>query len=429
MHPCLVLKVQVVQFRDNENFMSAGWDWGQDLPSATSALLQAVEVAAAAEPGGELLPSPPSWKQQQQQDVYLPSLHVYAPHNQADNATAAVAAPASLLALASDAHSHLPEQKAGDHGPKVGGKIAASGSFEVEDSQAPAPVFHPAVQRPSQQGFTMASPPPEHSKGAQLADRADAECAVHSAPSQGLASVLALSNSGALVGLPSADQVWHWEQHPKPGPKPAAGSSQPGQVGQPNSFMPLLPSPFAAAAALPMYNQPTQTAAAQDTPSASASGQLVDTQVPGPSTDAEAVAQAAAQAHPPHAQQSMLGPSKMPQQHQKLHRERPPSGLGKKAQPSIGLPLSPSSVRSNGEASVLQPLAKGQPGLAGASRGLHGSSGRPQGLHLLHDCKLGLKASQPVCHSELLPGRNVVVSNAGVTDLAHLLIPPYQWCW
>ena len=403
----------------------AGWDWGQDLPSATSALLQAVEVAAAAEPGDALLPSPPSWTWRQQQDGCLPSLHTNALHNQADNATAAVAAPASLLVLASDAQSRLPEQTAGDPDTRLAGNIAASSSSEVKDSHAPLLVFHPEVPRPSQQGFTTASPPAEQaSKKGQLADRADAEPAVHPASSQGLVRAPSLSNSGGSIRLPSADQVWLWEQQTKPGPKPAAGSSQPGQVEQPNSLMPMLQSPFAAVAALPMYHQPTRTAAAQEIPSASASGQLVDPQVPSPSTDAEAAAQAATQAHPPHAQQSMLWQSKMPQQHQKLHRERPPSGLGKKAQPSIRPPLSPSSVRSNGEASVLQPLAKGQ-----ASQGLHSSSGRPQSLLPLRDCKLGSKASQPLCHSELLPGRNVVVSNAGVTDLAHLIVPPSQWCW
>ena len=367
-----------------------------------------------------MLPSPPSWKRQHQ-DACLSSLHTSALQ---DIATTAVAAPASLLVLA----SHLPEQTAGDPGTKLGGNVAASSSFEVKDPQAPLPEFHTVEQRSSQQDLTVCSPLLE--QGAQLANRPDAEGAVRSAHLQGLASAPFLSNSGDLVRSPLTDPLYRWEQQPRSGSKPAAGSLHPGQGQKPNSMLPVLQSPFAAIAALPIYHQQTQTAATQEVPLASASGQQWGPQEPSPLTNAEAAAQAAIQAPPPpHAQQSLLGQPKMPQLQQKLHRERPPSGLGKKAQATLRLPLSPSSVRSNGEANVLQPLAKGQARSPHPGSGLHSSSGKPQSLLPLGDCKLGSKASQPVCHSELLPGRNVVVSNADVTDLAHLLIPPSQWCW
>ena len=380
--------------------------------------MQAVEVAAAAEPGNALVPLGPSWKRQHQ-DACLPSLHTNALQDQADTATTAVAAPALHLAVA----PHLSEQTADDPNTRLGGNVAASSSFEVKDSQAPLTVFHPAVQRPSQQNFTMVSPLPEQaSKGAQLASRADAERAVHSGPFEGLANAPSLTDSGGLVTSCLPDQLCCWEQQAQAGSRPATG--QPGQVEVPTSMLPVLQSPFAAVAVLPVCHQPTQTAAAQETPLASASGQHLDPQVPSPLTGTEAAAQAAIQAHPPRAQQSLLGQPKMLQQQQKLHRERLLPGLAKKAQSTIRLPLSPSSVRSNGETSVLQPLAKGQ------ARSLHpGSNSKPQSLHPLRDCKLSLKASQHVCHSELLPGRNVVVSKAGVTDLALLLIPPSQWCW
>ena len=417
------------------SFILAGWDWGQDLPSATSALLQAVEVAAAAEPGDALLPSPPSWKRQHR-DACLPSLHTTALQDQAGITTAAVAAPASLLAVASDARSHLPEQTAGDPDIRLGANVATSSSFDVGHSQAPLPVFRPAVRRPSQQDFTMATLLPEQaSKGAQVANRADAEGAVQSTPFQGLASAPSLNASGCLVRSPLADQVWHWEQQAKSDSNLAAGSLHPGQGEQPNNMMPVLQSPFAAIAALPMYQQPIQTAAAQAVPLASASERHLAPQVPSPLTDAEAAAQAAIQARLPYAQGSLLGQANIPQQQkdhfgaQKLHRETPLSGLGKKAQPTLRLPLSPSCVRSNGEASVLQPLARAHARSLHHGSGLHSSTSKPQSLHHLRDCKLGSKASQPVCHSELLPGRNVVVTNAGGTDLAHLLVPPSQWCW
>ena len=250
-------------------FILAGWDWGQDLPSATSALLQAVEVAAAAEPGDALLPSPPSWKRQHR-DVCLPSIHTTALQDQA--ATAALTAPASLLALASDAHSHLPEQTSGDPDTRLGANVATTSNFKVKHSQAPLSVFQPVVHWPSQQDLAMASPLPEQaSKGAQVANRADAEGAVHSAPFQGLASASSLDASGHLVRSPLADQGWHWEQQANSDSNPAAGSLQPGQGEQANSMMPVLQSPFAAVAALPMCYQPAQTAAAQPVPLASAS--------------------------------------------------------------------------------------------------------------------------------------------------------------
>lgn len=414
-------------------YMLAGWDWGQGLPSATSALLQAVEVAAAAEPGDTILPSPPSWKRQHP-DACSPSPHLTALKSPDDIAAAAVAAPASLPALASDAHIHLAEQTAADPVTRLGANVATTSSLNVDDPQVALPVFRPVVHMPSQQGFTVASPLLEQArKAAQLATTLSTDCAAHPALCQGLTSALPLSNSYDLVRPPLADPVWLGRQQAAAGPQPAAESSQPGQGEEPNSMLPVLQSPFAAIATLPVYNQPSQIAAAQSAPWMSASGQNPDPQVSSALADAEAAAQAATQANQ-HAQCLLLRQPKLTEQQgsssaQKLQRERRLSGSGKKMQPTSRLPLSPSCVRSNGEASILQPLAKAQSSLPHPGNGLPSSSSKPQSSHQLHDCKPGLKASQPVSQSELLPGRNVVVSTAGVTDLAHLLLPPSHWCW
>lgn len=349
-------------------------------------------------------------------------------------ATAAVAAPASQLALASDAHTHLPGQTATSPVTRLSPNVATSSSFKVDTSQVALPVFRPGVHRPSQQGFTAASPPLDQvGKAAQLGTTANTDCAAHSALCQGLTSVPPLGNSGDLVRPPSTEQVWPWRQQAEAGPQPAVEASQLGQWEQPNSMLPVLQSPFAALATLPVHNQPIQIAAAQSAPRISALGQNQDPQVSSPLADAEAAAQAANQANL-HAQCLLLRHPKLTEQQgsssaQKLQRERPVPGSGKKIQPTLKPPLSPSCVRSNGEASILQPLAKAQSSLLHPGNGLPSSSSKLQSTRQMNECKLGLKASQPVLQSELLPGRNVVVATAGVTDLAHLLVPPSHWCW
>lgn len=285
----------------------------------------------------------------------------------------------------------------------------------------------------------MASPLPEQvGGGGQLASRPGADPAIPPAPSQGPALASSLNQSADLVRLPLAEQAWLWNQQAMVGPKVAAGSSslQAGHGQRPDSMLPVLQSPFAAMADLPMHVPPTQTAASQMAPSASVLQQHLDSQLPDPLAGAQAAPQAGSQAHACHAQQPWLGQAELAEQQdcssaQKRQREKPPSGLGKKVHLPVRLPLSPSSVRSNGEASVLQPLAKAQARALHPGGGLHSSSGNMQSLHHMHDCKLGLKGIHPVSQSELLPGRNVVVSNAAAADLqlAQLLILPSQWCW
>lgn len=413
-------------------FDVAGWDWGQGLPSATSALLQAVEVAAAAEPrpGDALLPSPPSWKRQHHHER-LPSPPTDARQHQAKVITgAAVAAPALLLALAAEGQPHMPAV-AVDPSSGPGAKVAITSS-KVEQSQPPLPVLRPVVRRASQQGFTLASPLPRQvSQGAQLASRPDADPATQFASLQGLTIAPALRSPAELAKLPPADHSLLFK------PQSTAGGLQSCQEQQPHRTQ---RSPFAAMANLPMRDQPSQTAAALLDPSPSNAYEHCDSQLAGPLAHAlhHGASQAGSQADQLHAHQSLLGQATLAEWQecataQKLQRERPSSGLDDRVHHTLRLPLSPSSVRPNGEASVLQPLVKGQAKTIPSGSVLQSSSGKKmQSLYHplgIRDYKLGLQASQPVSQSDLLPGRNVVVANASVTDLAHLLVPPSHWCW
>lgn len=409
----------------------AGWDWGRDLPSATSALLQAVEVAAAAEPrpSDALLPSPPSWKRHQRDVQPLPS-PTDAIGRQPKATTTAVAAPALLLALAADPQSHVPAFAAGPSS-----EPAAIRRLTVEDSQSPPLVCRPVVHRQPQRQFSLASPVPPHASPApQPASRANANPATHAAGFEdsitassgfeGFPTETAIRRPAELVKLPLADHALVFR------PQATAGSLQPRQGERAGS---VLQSPFAAMADLPMRHQPGQTATAQPAPSSIVMQGHPDCQLAWSSAHAlqHAGPQAVNQGHQVHAHQVLLGPAKPAEQQdrysaQKLQREKLPPGLDSKAHHTLRLPLSPSSVN------VLQPLAKAQAKALPWSSFLQSNSSKMHSLfHAqgLFDFKLGTQPGQPVSQSDLLPGRNVVVANASVTDLAHLLLPPSHWCW
>lgn len=409
----------------------AGWDWGQGLPSATSALLQAVEVAAAAEPrpADALLPSPPSWKRQHHHER-LPSPPTDACQHPAQVITGpAVAAPALLLALAAEAQPQVPAV-AVDSSSGPGANTAITSS-EVEHSQPPLPVLRPVVRRASQQGFPLAGPLPcQVSQGAQLASRPDVVPATHFASLQGLTIAPSLCRPAELAKLPPSSLALQSKL------QATAGGQLPHQGQGPHR---TLQSPFAAMIELPMRDQPTQTAAALVDPSPPNVCRHCDSQLAGPPAHAlhHGAPLPASQADQLQAHHSLLGQATLAEWQvcdtAKLQRERPLLGLDDRVHDTLRLPLSPSSVRPNGEASVLQPLAKAQAKTLPAGSVLQSSSGKKM-QSLFHqlgmrDYKLGLHTSQPVSQSDLLPGRNVVVATASVTDLAHLLIPPSNWCW
>ena len=98
-------------------------------------------------------------------------------------------------------------------------------------------------------------------------------------------------------------------------------------------------------------------------------------------------------------------------------------------------PLSPSTLGSNGQGPLLQPAAKAQHSLAQSAPTALGvnatSSGRKRSYaHSQQRClPPDMRGLHAVCQTELLPGRNVIVAAGNVNDLTQLQILPSKWCW
>lgn len=429
----------------------AGWEWGQELPPATSALLQAVEVAAAAEPALEdaLLPSPPFWKRQH--SAACPD----ALRDQADTATASVVAAPSLHALPSVAQSCLAEQLTVGSKPALTDGIS---SMALEGTQLAQAVLYPAARSRARQSFTMDRALPQQASmqaqpaSAAAAGRPGNDCAPSSALqllAEGLASASSYSKTAEELKSLSPDSGLLWKQQAveAAGCKPSAAGLQPSHKGRAECMLPVLQSPFAAVADLPISDQPAQAAAAATATAVVPAPTYVPvphmrSKLPAllPITEALAAPEVSGHAQLAHASlQSLCGQARPVEQPgclhaQQHHKERTLSGLSKQGCLTPSLLLSPSCVRANGEASVLQPLAKAQARVLCSGTALQGSSSKKRCRASMQEssmgeAKHGLKTAQPLSLSELLPGRNVVVASASVTELAHLLIAPSQWCW
>lgn len=100
-------------------------------------------------------------------------------------------------------------------------------------------------------------------------------------------------------------------------------------------------------------------------------------------------------------------------------------------------PLSPSTLRSNGQGLLLQPAGKAQHSLAQSAPTALGmnatSSGRKRSCaHSQERCQppdMHMRGLHAVCQTELLPGRNVIVAAGYKNDLTQLQILPSKWCW
>ncbi|KAL0054616.1 hypothetical protein WJX82_011623 [Trebouxia sp. C0006] len=101
-------------------------------------------------------------------------------------------------------------------------------------------------------------------------------------------------------------------------------------------------------------------------------------------------------------------------------------------------PLSPSTLRSNGQGPLLQPpAAKAQHSLAQSAPTALGmnatNSGRKRSYaHSQERClppDTHMRGLHAVCQTELLPGRNVIVAAGYINDLTQLEILPSKWCW
>ena len=316
-------------------------------------------------------------------------------------------------------------------------------SISVEDTQLAQPVEYGAVRSRAHQSCTMDTSLP-HRATMQAQPASIAVAGRPDAPAsalQLLAEGLAYSKTAGESKLPSTDAGLLWKQQTVDiaGRRSSSAGVQPSQEGRADCMLPVLQSPFAAVADLPISNQPAPAATAVSLEPISVPVTHMKPKLPGlwPSTEALAAPEPIGQPHLAHASlQALHGQAKSLQQlhaRQHHHKERPLSGLSKQGCLTPRLLLSPSCVRSNGEASVLQPLAKAQARALCCGSALQGSSSKKRCRTFMQssmgEAKHGLKTAQPLPLSELLPGRNVVVAGACVADLAHLLILPLQWCW
>ena len=361
--------------------------------------------------------------------------HTEAMLDQADIPTAAAAAAAPLCTLASSAQADLAHQSTADREPAA---IVAA-STGLSDAQLPQPVLRPVVRRLSPQASMLTSPPPGQTSSATqavchaLASRVNAEPAIGTSALDQLPSghSHALPDSGRLndLNLPSIKS---------------------GLVRAPTlSTRPMqsvLRSPFAALANLPVTSQASQTATPVVPTSSCTPGHMRSKLCePLHNTASYATANTAWHVQPATARlQLVQGQGRAVQQQSYCEAQQPqidsPShaaavaSLDKKACLMSRLPLSPSSIKTNGgEARMLQPVARLRSTALHSGSAAQGSSQKHSRALLqekhVGDSGLGLEIVQSVEQSELLPGRNVVVSNACVHDLAHLQILPSQWCW
>lgn len=452
----------------------AGWDWGDSLPATTSALLQAVEAAAAAEPrpstdallqagdmaltGGPspgsavLAVSPPSWRDNatatQQIASAASDLSQQDGNARRHPAAAAISAAAAAQPMNAEAY---------DAGHAL--SLAAQLMTEAADTQpaeqnahasrtdAARPVWRPVVHTASLQASHMATSWHEVASVPADKPRSPADCPkqcsfgmVAEDPVSPLRSIrLPADQSGHLpvngIPLPSRAEILHEQASCQHRLMPATSSL-------PSNSMPLLQSPFAAMAGVPL--QPTQDPLLSQVgppavpphglPAASHSAGVLSfpchegcTTVPAGS----------------HLKQmnSPLGQSDRVAMHHASNQAQMQGSAegasdGLKGQGMAArLPLSP-SLRSNGQMTRLQPAAKAQQALAhsalatdAASSGRKRSYAQTQDRSLHENAELRFSGLHAVCQTELLPGRNVVVAGAYIHDLAHLQVLPSKWCW
>ena len=454
-----------------------GWDWGDSLPATTSALLQAVEAAAAAEPRpatssllqagdmaltGSPLPgsailavSPPSWRDNATATQQIASAASglsqqdgNARRHPPSTAIPAGAAAEPINVEAYDAgHASSP---AAQLLTEAVGTQPAEQAAHAGRTDAARLVLQPVVRTASLQASHMATALHEVASVPADKPRSPADCTkqcsfgmVAEDPVSPLRSArLPADQSGHLpvdgIPLPSRAEILHEQASCQHQLMPATGSL-------PSNSMPLLQSPFAAMAGVPL--QPTQTPLLSQMgppavpphgfPAASHSAGTLSIPCHGGCTTVPAGS---------HLKQmnSPLGQSDRVAMHHASNQAQMQGSAegasdGLKGQGMAArLPLSP-SLRSNGLMTRLQPAAKAQRALAhsahstlatdAASSGRKRSYAQTQDRSLHENAELRFSGLHAVCQTELLPGRNVVVAAAYIHDLAHLQVLPSKWCW
>jgi len=447
--------------------VSVGWDWAE-VPATTSALLQAVEAAAAAEPeadnavqqavdiastagpapaGHALVLSPPTWTDTTISAQQMPStasdfLHHAATHASAVAAMAAT--PAAPLRVSTDEPCcDIPMA-----GQAVAEAVDAQpAEHRAADSRRDADrlVLRPVMRSALQQGMHVCNP-------LHLLDGLPADTPSSLADSNGQSAFSPIADnavSASHLAGPYANDSSYMPTGAialpsNPGVSPAHACWQ-HQLMHAANILPgnsklVLQSPFAAMADMPIHSTTTPMLSHQDSSAAPHYSQMGPTQV-GLNP---AAPQGAFIGRPTgcHLRQASL--PNVPFERGTVHFDSNPTARTDAASDAVKgpalttrPPLSPSTLRSNGQGPLLQPAAKAQHSLAQSAPTALGmnatSSGRKRSYaHSQERClppDVHMRGLHAVCQTELLPGRNVIVAAGYVNDLTQLQILPSKWCW
>jgi hypothetical protein len=452
--------------------VSVGWDWAEELPATTSALLQAVEAAAAAEPeannavqqavdiastagpapaGHALVLSPPTWTETTISAQQMPSTASDFLHH-ADHAATHASAAATMAATTAAPLRVLRDEACCDI-PTAGQVVAEAvdaqpAEHRYTDSRRGADrlVLRPVMRSALQQGMHVCNPLhllaglPADTPGS-LADCNGQSAFSHIAdntvsashPAGPYANDSSYMPTGAIA-LPS---------NPGVSPVHACWQHQLMHVTNilPGNSKPVLQSPFAAMADMPIHSATTPMLSHQGSSAAPHySSQMAPTQA-GLNPKAP---QGAFIGRPTgcHLRQASL--PNVPFERGTVHFDSNQTARTDAASDAVKgpalttrPPLSPSTLRSNGQGALLQPAAKAQHTLAQSAQialGMNAtSSGRKRSYaHSEERClppDMHMRGLHAVCQTELLPGRNVIVAAGYVNDLTQLQILPSKWCW
>lgn len=448
-HHCIVLlSAKPIWYchRTQISMCCTGWEWGSELPATTSALLRAVEVAAAAEPtsGNAVLSLPLSlrfWRHQHPQQLRSDD---EGNQHSADHAAlqssqeaAAATTAASLHGIATETHmAQGPAAQSCNDTRKLNRDGLGVKDRRLECESASTSVLKPMVRRPTMQEYHVATPWHEPVSMSTQASRSSADCIGPSAislPPEAPVGAQHQFHQAVDQSMPASRPVLLSRPrlhsgltalHMSPQQRGGTYTDCTSSIGLPNGVGPVLQSPFAALAHIPVH--PAQTSVLSKLVRAEAS-QHPSQLASKPSLAAQAVShsrQAKLPVSCDHLQPANCGI-------QKQLRAEVASETTMRPNPLARLPLSPSSIRLNTDAGTLQPLASSQPTavhtLCGTTRKRSFAQSQEQCLRAAAEPDLTVGHCMP--QTELLPGRNVVVAAAHVNDLTHLQILPSQWCW
>ncbi|DBA98112.1 hypothetical protein WJX77_004739 [Trebouxia sp. C0004] len=451
----------------------SGWDWAEELPATTSALLQAVEAAAAAaEPeaddvvqqevdiastagpapaGHALVLSPPTWTETitnaQQMPSTAPDFLHHADHaaTHASAAAALAATPAAPLRVLRDAACcDIP--MAGQAMAEAVDAQPAEHRYTDSSRDADRLVLRPVMRSALQQGMHVCNP--LHPLAGLPADKLSSlkDC-------NGLSAFSHIADnavSDAHLAGPYANDSSYMptgaialRSNPGGSPMHACWLHQLMHVANilPGKSKPVPQSPFAAMADVPIHSAATPMLSHQGSSAAThCSSHKGPTQAgPTPATPQRAFIVHPAGCHLRQASLPSVPCERGTVQFDSIQTATTDAASDAVKEPALTTrpPLSPSTLDSNGQGALQRPAAKAQHSLAQSAQialGMNAtSSDRKRSFaHSQERClppDMHIHGLHAVCQTELLPGRNVIVAAGYVNDLTQLQILPSKWCW